>query len=167
VTDGLEDLFRHNTWANLQLIDVCSPLTSDQLGVSVDGTYGSIRRTLVHLVAAEEGYLWRLTGERPREDMSEDDWPGFEELRERAAESGDRLEVEGARTDVDRVVEWIGGDGMHRATRAALLLTQSINHSTEHRSQVMTVLTQVGVEPPELDGWAYMLASGQLSENEP
>jgi uncharacterized damage-inducible protein DinB len=56
---------------------------------------------------------------------------------------------------------------VRRAMRAALLLTQSINHSTEHRSHVMTVLTQVGVEPPELDGWFYALATEQLSENVP
>lgn len=165
MTGGLQDLFRHNAWANLHLIDVCSPLTSEQMAVTVDGTYGSIRDTLVHLVDGEEGYLRRLTGERRKEEMPEGSWPGFEELRERAAESGAALEEE-ARGDVDRVVRWIGGDGVHRAMRAALLLTQSINHSTEHRGHVMTVLTQVGVQPPELDGWAYALETGQLSESE-
>jgi uncharacterized damage-inducible protein DinB len=159
------DLFRHNTWANLQLIGVCSGLTPDQMAVNVDGTYGNIRDTLVHLVGGEEGYLRRLTGERRRDEMPEGSWPGFEELRDRAAESGSALEQESARNDVDRIVRWTGGDGVRRAMRAALLLTQSINHSTEHRAHVMTVLTQVGVQPPELDGWTYAIETDQLVEN--
>jgi uncharacterized damage-inducible protein DinB len=32
---------------------------------------------------------------------------------------------------------------------------QAINHATEHRSQVMTALTQVGITPPDLDGWSW------------
>jgi uncharacterized damage-inducible protein DinB len=32
VTDGLIELFRHNTWANLRLIDACATLTPDQKG---------------------------------------------------------------------------------------------------------------------------------------
>jgi uncharacterized damage-inducible protein DinB len=39
-----------------------------------------------------------------------------------------------------------------------LLLTQSINHATEHRAHINAILTQVDVEPPSLDGWAWMLA---------
>jgi hypothetical protein len=87
-------------------------------------------------------------------------------LRDRAAESGPALEREAVGGDVDRVERWTGGDGVRRPMRASLLLTQSINHSTEHRAHVMTVLTQVGVEPPELDGWTYATETGQLSENE-
>ena len=37
----------------------------------------------------------------------------------------------------------------------AVILTQVINHATEHRAQVMTILTQLGIQPPELDAWSY------------
>ena len=29
------------------------------------------------------------------------------------------------------------------------------NHATEHRAQIMAILTQLGVEPRDLSGWAY------------
>jgi len=35
-------------------------------------------------------------------------------------------------------------------------------HGTEHRSQVSTILTSIGVTPPWLDGWAYGQARGRL-----
>jgi uncharacterized damage-inducible protein DinB len=36
-----------------------------------------------------------------------------------------------------------------------ILLTQAINHATEHRAQIMAILTQLGIQPPDLDGWSY------------
>ena len=44
------------------------------------------------------------------------------------------------------------------ATPAALFLLQAINHATEHRAQIATTLTQLGIEPPVLDGWAFTAA---------
>jgi uncharacterized damage-inducible protein DinB len=49
-------------------------------------------------------------------------------------------------------VDW---DGTPRDVPKTILLTQVINHATEHRAQVMAIMTQLGVEPPELDGWQY------------
>ena len=43
-----------------------------------------------------------------------------------------------------------------------LFLLQAVNHGTEHRSQVATIMTQLGVEPPEMDGWTYFFASDQM-----
>jgi uncharacterized damage-inducible protein DinB len=34
-------------------------------------------------------------------------------------------------------------------------MLQAINHATEHRTHIATILTQQGVEPPVLDGWHY------------
>src|ERR1700704_6086695 len=53
---------RHGVWANGQLLERCRALSDDQLELAVPGTYGSIRNTLAHIVAPEEGYLVRLLG---------------------------------------------------------------------------------------------------------
>ena len=58
----LEKLFEHNNWANLQIIQACSTLSDEQLDAEpVSATKGSIRSTLLHLVAAQQGYLRTLT----------------------------------------------------------------------------------------------------------
>ena len=46
-------------------------------------------------------------------------------------------------------------DPAPRAVPLVVLLTQAINHATEHRSQIMATLTQLGITPPDLDGWTY------------
>jgi uncharacterized damage-inducible protein DinB len=45
--------------------------------------------------------------------------------------------------------------GQSYAIPASTFLVQAINHGTDHRSQVCTILTQQGLVPPELDGWTY------------
>ena len=34
-------------------------------------------------------------------------------------------------------------------------LAQALHHGTDHRSQICTALTTLGVEPPEIDVWAF------------
>src|SRR2546430_11529778 len=53
---------RHGSWANGRLLERCRALTAEQLELTVPGTYGTIRKTLAHVVASEEGYLVRLLG---------------------------------------------------------------------------------------------------------
>jgi uncharacterized damage-inducible protein DinB len=50
------------------------------------------------------------------------------------------------------VVDW---DGSPRDVPKTILLTQAINHATEHRAQIMVSMTQLGIQPPDLDGWQY------------
>ena len=43
-----------------------------------------------------------------------------------------------------------------------VILAQVLDHGTDHRSQVSTIPTSIGVTPPRLDGWAYAQARGPL-----
>ncbi len=51
--------------------------------------------------------------------------------------------------------EW---DGQVHRYRAAALFIQAVNHGVEHRTNVTTILAQLGIEPPAVDGWGYMMA---------
>jgi uncharacterized damage-inducible protein DinB len=46
-------------------------------------------------------------------------------------------------------------DGTLREVPKTVILAQVINHATEHRAQIMAMMTQIGVEPPELSSWLY------------
>ncbi len=48
---------RHDVWATRLLLDGCRVLSQEQLLHTVPGTYGTIRKTLAHIVRANEGYL--------------------------------------------------------------------------------------------------------------
>ena len=36
-----------------------------------------------------------------------------------------------------------------------IIPTQVIDHGREHRTHIATILTQLGIEPPDMDGWQF------------
>ncbi len=85
MTTGLPDFFTYNLWANLRLLDACAHLSDAQLDATTKGTFGSVRETLMHLFAAEEGYVRALTGTIPTPRL--DGTHAFSRLRRTAATS--------------------------------------------------------------------------------
>jgi uncharacterized damage-inducible protein DinB len=146
-------LFEHNRWANLRAVEACAALADVPLDATVLGTAGSVRETLMHIAGAEQRYVLLLIGRQPTYG-ERDGWPGVERLRQALDESGRALIELAGRADPDEVLT---GDfqGRPYALPVATIYVQAINHATEHRSQIATILTQQGVEPPDFSGWAW------------
>lgn len=47
-------------------------------------------------------------------------------------------------------------------TRKSFVLLHALYHGIEHRGQVCTTLTAIGLSPPDLDGWGFAAASGAV-----
>ena len=155
MTNALVELFKHNRWANLRLLETCAGIDEQQLDATVQGTYGSIRDTFLHLVSAEGRYVALLTGGQIQPSTSErDGFPGWETLRAAAQQSAEALIAMAQDFDAERVLRGTRG-GEEYALSAVVPMLQAINHATEHRVHIATILTQQGVEPPTLDGWQY------------
>jgi uncharacterized damage-inducible protein DinB len=155
MTTNLQQLFRHNLWANRLILDACAALAPDQLDASVVGTYGSIGRTLAHLVSAEDAYAARL-GRRPRQFRwdEESPVPPIDELRRSLERVGPELiGLAGTTSETDLVDGQRDGQPITRP--AWIVLAQAIDHGREHRTHIATILTQLGIEPPDMDGWRF------------
>ena len=151
---AIETLFQHNLWANMRLMEACRDLDDAVLDATIPGTYGSIRDTLVHIARAEAGYYRRLTGK----ELDRTGWgevPTVEQLTEAMRFTGEGLiqDAPGVQGSDTLQVEW---DGEMVEFAASIILLQAINHATEHRSHIATILTQQGITPPEMDGWSYL-----------
>jgi uncharacterized damage-inducible protein DinB len=156
----LVKLFEHNNWANQQIIQVCLSLSDEQLDAEPQSaTSGSIRHTLLHLVAAQQGYLSLLTVPvEARRRVT----PAFTEVEESIRASGEGL--------LALVRGESGGLPENKLqTRDGYLvepwvvLVQVINHATEHREQIKSMLSALGVTPPDIDGWSHGDATGALA----
>jgi uncharacterized damage-inducible protein DinB len=153
MTTGLSDFYQHNLWANLRLLDACAQLSDEQLDATMGGTFGSIRETLLHLLSSEEGYARHVTGKIPNPPLEElTMFPGFDELRRRAKMSGELLIEAAEQKDLDRILSL--AEGTYECP-AMIVMIQAINHATDHRSQIATLLSQQGIEPPSIDAWDY------------
>lgn len=157
------DAFAHHAWATIRLIDACRPLTEAQLATAVPGTYGSILDTMRHLVSADAGYLFALSdGQFPTFAA---DARNLDELRAEMERHGTAWSsILAADPDPDRVVTRHRDDGSSTQAPVGIRLAQAVHHGTDHRSQICTALTSLGIQPPEIDAWDFALADGRLVE---
>ena len=125
-----------------------------QLEATVVGTYGSIGRTLAHLVSAEDSYAARLAA-RPRRFRWDEaaPAPSVAELRAALESVGPEL-VELAGSTPEALVLEVLRDGQPVPVPGWIILAQVIDHGREHRTHIATILTQLGIEPPDMDGWS-------------
>jgi uncharacterized damage-inducible protein DinB len=160
-TSVLVALFRQNAWASLKLLDFCAGLSDEQLDATAVGTYGSIRDTLVHLIYAEVSYVERVNGKTLPGLPPEDPFPGFEALSDAVRWTGEELLqlALSARADTMVVEVFPQGTEEYKLTD---VMVQSLGHSIEHRAHVSAIITQLGLEPPNMDGWTWMDEKGEI-----
>jgi uncharacterized damage-inducible protein DinB len=165
----LQDAFGHHIWATVRLIDACLPLTAEQLATPVPGTYGSIIETMRHLVGADASYLSLLDGGRTAQIGDEQEATmDLASLRPVIEANGPGWSaVLGTDLDPDRIVIRVRDDGSTSSAPLGIRLAQVLHHGTDHRSQVCTALTNLGIEPPGIDVWEYALNDGRLDSTPP
>jgi uncharacterized damage-inducible protein DinB len=155
---ALLNLYRHMTWATLQVIEFCQGLDDAHLDATVPGTYGTVRECLAHLVGSEEGYLSRVTN-TPRPATRPDARTLLAELAERIRRMGPEWE-QVAQDDSLPGGERTTDDGWR--VLAVVPMTQAIHHACEHRAHVLTILGARGVEAPDPDVWMYAEGHGLM-----
>ena len=157
----LAHVLRHNTWANLTLLDFCREVDPAILDMTARGTYGTVYGTLQHLIGAQQWYVQLITGELLGERIRRTDRRSIDELIAVARATGERSLRIAESEDPDRRVDMNEG----RASTVGVILAQLIHHGNEHRTQATTILGANSVQPPPISGWGYGRAAG-ISEAE-
>ena len=159
MTSLLHDAFAHHLWASQRLLDACEALTPEQLRTPTPGTYGPIIATLAHMTSSDGWYLSFFRDWTNKIDEAAD--VTVAELRSAITENGAAwLALLDGDLDADTdMVEH--GDGWAFHVPLGLRLAQVVHHGTDHRSQVCTALTSLGIEPPDIDLWDWGEATGR------
>jgi uncharacterized damage-inducible protein DinB len=153
--------FGHNTWASLKLLDFCEGLSDEQLDSTMIGGFGSIRETLMHFVGSEVGYVNQVNDKLPAIPLVRGQWQGFQILKDAVRWAGDELLQLAISARLDTIVRLRPPRRVYEYPLASLMV-QAVSHSTEHRTQIAAILTQLGMEPPDMSGWVYMEDMGEL-----
>lgn len=166
MNEALVELFKHKTWATLLIIDGLQGMDADVLDLTTPGTYGTIRATLQHLVAADESYLATITGRQPADPLSAEQ-VALEALAERTRELGPLWDVL-ARDPETPSREVTTRDGWRAP--AAVPIAQAIHHAECHRGHVLSIIGAHSIELPgldigeDLDIWHHGIAAGLMQE---
>ena len=173
----LGEFFRYNAWANGEILAACEALEDTMLDSAVGGTFGTIRQTLVHLVGAQDTFVYRLSGVDPSKlgphqrwsaaaGAGRDFWPGFPFMYEAADASNAALIAEAVAATGDAAIPLPPFQGRSSTAMKSFLLLHAFEHGMEHRTQIGATLAQRGIEPPNLDGWGYAAETPGLVEFE-
>jgi uncharacterized damage-inducible protein DinB len=162
VNGVLLEAFRHNGWATKQLLASCRGLSEEQLTTPATGSYGGILATFNHLVLADGGYARRLAGRGPAWVVDRDESADLDQLEARVEETQQLWEqFLSEAVDADRLM--VLDEGAYEA-RASVIVTQALHHGNAHREQICAILTGFGMEPPDVQAWAYGEATGRAWE---
>ena len=162
MNEALRDAFRHNSWATKQLLVACKDVSREQLSAAASSSYGSILATFNHLIRSDAGYLRSLSGEGPEWLINRDESSDLDQLAARVAETEQRWETFlDAPIDAERVL--ILDAGTYQAY-AGVLIAQALHHGNAHREQICAILTNLGIQPPDIQAWAYADATGRGGE---
>jgi len=149
-------LARYNRWMNERLYAVVGAMPDEERRLDRGAFFGSIHRTLNHILWADRAWLARFTGEPF-------DVPAFG-----ADLCADFAVLARERETTDTaILEWAGhvtaawlastleyraaSDGRRRRLAAWIAATHLFQHATHHRGQVTTLLAQAGRDPGATD----------------
>jgi uncharacterized damage-inducible protein DinB len=169
VPSSIHRQLRHDVWATAKLLAHCRGLTDAQLDLIAPGTFGTIRRTLQHIVGADEDYLKKLGIPVVDVELSdEEDVPLDRIVAELdLVSTGVEKLFAGREPDPDRVID----DSARRNPAdpplemdAWMMLTQFVHHGSDHRAHIGTILGAHGLATPRLDIWRYGTEIGAIRE---
>ena len=154
----IQRLARYNRWQNENLYGVADRLTAEERQRERGAFFGSIHKTLSHLLWGDQTWMSRFAAApKPEGNIAASvalyaDW---EDLKSKRAEF-DRVMIAWA----DRIEpDWLaaeqtyfsGAIGREVTKPRWVLVTHMFNHQTHHRGQVHCMLTQAGGRPSDTD----------------
>lgn len=153
----IKALLRYSDWANEQLVRAAAGLTHESLDKVFDIGMGTLRRTLLHILAGESVWLKRWQREQETPWPNEDElvapamvWERFSEMFPQRDRFLSALRPE----DTTRAVVYRDSKGSLFSATLGDMMIQMCTHSAHHRAQAVNIFRRLGADAPELD---YMM----------
>ena len=160
----IKQLFDYTQWANDLAMDAAGGLPDESLRRDVCVSHQSIFGTLLHMAGAEWIWLERWHGRSPTKAEAWSLWTAeacanLATLKERWREMVDRRAQFIAGLDEERLgaelsFKLLSGDPS--SMRLVDQMQHVVNHATLHRGQVVSMIRQLGLEPPSTDLIFYL-----------
>ena len=147
---------RYNRWMNERIYATAARMTDEERRADRGAFFGSIHRTLDHILWGDEAWIARFTGAPfTAKAYGADRHADFADLaRERERTDTAILNWAGRLTQagLEGTLEYrAASDGRPRAVARWVAATHLVQHATHHRGQVVTLMKQRGFDPGATD----------------
>lgn len=151
---------RYNTWMNRRIYEVSATLSDEERKRDLRAFFGSIHRTLNHLLLTDRVQLARFIGSERTQSfdqsgkaitirsLDQELYADFEQLR-RERERTDAMieawtkEISAEFLTCEMLYDAMSAPGRYRVPRW-IAVAHFFNHQTHHRGQIATLLSQLG-----------------------
>ena len=155
----IQTMARYNCWQNQSIFREAEALGEEDRRKERGAFFGSIHRTLSHLMWGDTMWMHRFSGSPMPENLN-------------IAESGELIpdwqDLKARRTDMDaHILKWADGVaedvaegdmtwfsgalGREISKPKGFLITHFFNHQTHHRGQIHAMITAAGGKPDDTD----------------
>lgn len=167
--ETLQRMYRYQDWAMEQLWPGLEKLTGEQLDTPGCSGVGTIRQTLAHLIAVQNGWFEWFDGSKTPEQAqasrrSAAPLTSIDEARRLWRQASDRAEACVATlTEADLAKVWTAArpDGNTLALPLGELLLHVANHGTHTRAQIAAAVRRAGGEPGVLEYTRFAMTQAQ------
>ena len=143
----LRDMFAYQRWATGKILDCAAPVTEEEFGREIGGSFGSLRGTLLHAYGADWVWLERFHGRSPRALPEAENLSRFDAIRGRWSEIEAQRDAFLAMLSPSRLheeIQYVNFAGETCRYRLGEVLFHVANHLTYHRGQIASQLRQLG-----------------------
>jgi uncharacterized damage-inducible protein DinB len=156
---GICKLYAYNRWANDRVLTVAESLSQEELGRNLDGSFGSLWETLVHIFGVEWLYPQRWNGIYPSALPQQEQFADLAALQAfwDKVRTDQQTFIDGLNERVlQQPVEYVNFRGEKFTYPLVDQMRHLVNHSTYHRGQVTLQLRMLGKEPLSTDLLLYL-----------
>ena len=147
----IKTLHAFSSWATNRILDALAQMPEDLYVKDMKSSHGGIHGTLVHLIGAEKRWLARFNGIPAQKLPSMEGIASLKEAKAAWEATGfDMARFLGTMTDKklqDRFTMTLSSGQTFQHTYVQGFL-HAIDHSTYHRGQIVSMMRQAGVKPP-------------------
>lgn len=150
----MRTLYEYNYWVRDRVWECCDPLTEEQFTRDLGYSWGSIHDLWVHMMSAEWIWFSRFQGTSPTHMLDAADYPTRASIREAWAKIEADAQAYLARLrdeDLGQELVYRHTSGKETHNPLWISLIHVLNHGTDHRAQVLTMVHQFGQPTIEQD----------------
>jgi uncharacterized damage-inducible protein DinB len=156
--DYAQLMARYNQWQNQSLYTAAASLGDEDLNAERGAFFGSIPKTLSHILWADDIWWSRFLGNpRPGISMQNaltrfDDLEALQYERDQMDQAILRWASDLTPDRLSQDLEWYSGAAQANMSLPLwICVTHAFNHQTHHRGQVHAMLTSAGARPEDTD----------------
>jgi uncharacterized damage-inducible protein DinB len=151
-------LLLYTLWADRVVLDAARGVAPEALSRDAGVSFGSLLGTLCHILGSQRRWMARFVGQPAV--VGDPAFPDVESLAAGWSETASELEFFLASLTEEQLaaeITWVDSEGPTYSRPLWQPVHHMVNHSTYHRGQVVSLLRQLGYQPPKTDLIYFLL----------